>query len=144
MILYNCRLRFMRHLAVLAMLLLICMVLSACREEQEKIYRMGILSEVEAFTVISDGFKVKMAELGYMYGENISYDTQIASVDPEQEKQAARKFVQKKVDLIFAFPTEARQLATPESHLIINYKVMKELGLPVSDGLLSRATSIIR
>ena len=47
MILYNCRLRFMRHLAVLAMLLLICMVLSACREEQEKIReRMRLEQEV--------------------------------------------------------------------------------------------------
>ena len=41
-------------------------------------------------------------------------------------------------------PAGTIPVATPESHLIINYKVMKKLGLPVSDGLLSRATSIIR
>ena len=40
-------------------------------------------------------------------------------------------------------PAGTIPVATPESHLIINYKVIKELGLPVSDGLLSRARTII-
>ena len=49
------------------------------------------------------------------------------------------------VDKIFkGTPAGTIPVATPESHLIINYKVINELDLPVNDGLLSRATSIIR
>jgi putative ABC transport system substrate-binding protein len=62
---------------------------------------------VEAFTIIADGFKSKMAELGYVEGKNILYDVKIANMDPEQEKRAARDFVKANVDLIFTFPTEA-------------------------------------
>jgi putative ABC transport system substrate-binding protein len=41
-------------------------------------------------------------------------------------------------------PAGTIPVATPESHLRINYKAMTELGLPVSEGLLSRAKEIIR
>ena len=39
------------------------------RGEKEKIHRVGILSEVDAFTDIADGFKAKMAELSYIEGK---------------------------------------------------------------------------
>ena len=35
-------------------------------------------------------------------------------------------------------------VVTPENHLRLNYKVIKELGLNVSEGLLSMAEEIIR
>jgi putative tryptophan/tyrosine transport system substrate-binding protein len=98
---------FMRHLPVLIALAIICMALSGCSEKKEKVYRVGIISEVDAFTTIADGFKAKMMELGYKEGKNIIYDIQIANMDPEQEKQVLKKFVKDKVDVIFAFPTEA-------------------------------------
>ena len=41
-------------------------------------------------------------------------------------------------------PAGTIPVATPESHLLINYKAIMELGLPVSEGLLSRAKEIIR
>lgn len=97
----------MRQILVLAIFILFCIPLSSCGEKKEKIYHIGILSEVDAFTAIADGFKSKMTELGYIEGENIIYDIQIANMDPEQGKQVAKKFIQDKVDLIFAFPTEA-------------------------------------
>ena len=97
----------MWRIPFLTMLLLICLALSGCGEKKEKVYRVGILSEVEAFTMIADGFKAKMAELGYTEGKNISYDTMIANMAPEQGKEAAQKFIRDDVDLIFAFPTDA-------------------------------------
>jgi putative ABC transport system substrate-binding protein len=81
--------------------------LAGCGDKGDKVYKVGILSEVEAFTIIADGFKSKMAELGYVEGKNILYDVKIANMDPEQEKRAARDFVKANVDLIFTFPTEA-------------------------------------
>ena len=41
-------------------------------------------------------------------------------------------------------PAGTIMLATPQTRLRINYKVIQELGLAVSDGLLSRADEIIR
>ena len=97
----------MWQMPVLAILILVCISLSSCGKKDEKVYHIGILSEFDTFTVIADGFKSKMVELGYVEGKNIVYDIQIANMDPEQKKQVAQKFIRDKVDLIFAFPTEA-------------------------------------
>ena len=96
-----------RNLSFLTIFILIFIILYGCSEKKEKAYRVGILSEVEAFTIIADGCKAKMTELGYIEGKNITYFIQIANMKPEQEKRAAEKFVEDNVDLIFAFPTEA-------------------------------------
>lgn len=96
-----------RNLSFLTIFILIFIILNGCGEKMEKTYRVGILSEVEAFTIIADGFKAKMTELGYIERKNISYDIKIANMDPEQEVQVAKKFVLDNVDLIFSFPTEA-------------------------------------
>jgi putative tryptophan/tyrosine transport system substrate-binding protein len=106
----------MRYLQVLALPVALCIALSGCGDKKEKVFRVGIVSEVEAFTVIADGFKAKMTELGYTEGKNILYDIQIANMDTEQEKQAVKNFVQDKVDLIFAFPTEASIAAKEATH----------------------------
>ncbi len=94
----------------------ICISLCGCGDRGEKVYKVGILSEVDSFTIIADGFKAKMAELGYVEGKNIAYDVKIANMDPEQEKQAAKDFVKVNVDLIFTFPTEA-SIAAKEATL---------------------------
>lgn len=110
------RMKFMRHQSIFALLIVICLVLSGCGEKKEKMYRVGIISEVEAFTAIADGCKAKMTELGYIEGKNIVYDIRIATMDLEQEKRVVRKFAQDKADLIFAFPTEASIAAKEATH----------------------------
>jgi len=93
---------------ILTLLVVICGALSGCGEKKEKVYRVGIMSEfVEGFVPIADGFKARMTELGYADGKNITYDIQIENMDPSQRRGVVRKFVQDKVDLIFAFPTGA-------------------------------------
>jgi putative tryptophan/tyrosine transport system substrate-binding protein len=101
------RTKSMNHLLVLTMLVASCVALSGCGKEKEKVYHVGIISEVDAFTAIADGFKARMTELGYMEGKNIVYDIRIANMDSEQEKQVVNEFIRDKVDLIFSFPTEA-------------------------------------
>jgi putative ABC transport system substrate-binding protein len=91
------------------------LLLSDCGTEKPKVYRVGIISGADTFLSIADGFKDGMAELGYVEGENVVYDMQQLNADPAGELQAAQKFVQDKVDLIFTFPTEpsvAAQVAT--------------------------------
>jgi putative tryptophan/tyrosine transport system substrate-binding protein len=103
-----------RYLPALIMLVVICMALNGCGEKKEKVFRVGIISEVDAFTAIADGCKTRMTELGYTEGKNITYDIRIANMNPEQQKQVIKKFIEDKVDLIFAFPTEA-SIAAKES-----------------------------
>jgi len=93
---------------LIILLILVCMLLSSCSEkaQKEKIYRVGILSGFNTLASIADSFKAKMAELGYIEGENIAYDTQKTNFEPDKEQQILRKFVDDKVDLIFTFPTE--------------------------------------
>jgi putative ABC transport system substrate-binding protein len=95
------------HIPVLLMgALLIVLLLSGC-SSKPKVYRVGILSSFAPFADIANGFKAKMTELGYIEGKNIVYDLQVKHADPEGERQAVKKFVADKVDLIFTFPTEA-------------------------------------
>jgi putative ABC transport system substrate-binding protein len=105
------RIKSIRQIFFLTLFVVMCIASNGCGGKRDKIYRIGILSEVESFTVIADGFKVRMTELGYIEGRNIRYDTLIANMEPEQEKQAAERFVRDEVDSIFAFPTEASMAA---------------------------------
>jgi putative ABC transport system substrate-binding protein len=89
-------------------LMVFALLLSGCGQAPEKkVYRVGVLSGLSAFSPIFDGFKAKMTELGYVEGENIVYDVQSTEVDIEAYQQITKKFVEDKVDLIFVFPTEA-------------------------------------
>jgi putative ABC transport system substrate-binding protein len=107
-----------RPLLVLTLLVVICMIVNGCSRKayEEKVHRVGIISGAEAFVTIADGFKAKMAALGYLEGENIVYDMQQLNADPEGEKRAAEKFVEDKVDLIFAFPTGPALAAKAATH----------------------------
>jgi putative ABC transport system substrate-binding protein len=86
-------------------IILIALILIGC-SPKPKVCRVGILSGSDAFINIADGFKMKMAEMGYEEGKNIIYDMQALNADPAGERIIARRFVSDKVDLILAFPTE--------------------------------------
>ncbi len=71
-----------------------------------KVYHVGILSGIEIFSSITDGFKQKMAQLGYVEGKNIVYDVQNLNPDSDAYRTAIQKFIADKDDLIVTFPTE--------------------------------------
>jgi putative ABC transport system substrate-binding protein len=100
--------------ALLTWAVIVAMLLSGCGgAKQKKVYHVGIFG-FQAFGQIADGFKAKMTELGYIEGQNITYDMQFwnAAVDtPEAGTQQLQKFVSDKVDLVFSFPTEQTVLA---------------------------------
>lgn len=92
----------------LSWLLVVALLVSGCSAAQaSKVYRVGILSGLDAFAPAIDGFKAKMTELGYVEGENIVYDIQKTNVDIEAYKNITAKFVEDQVDMIFVYPTEA-------------------------------------
>ena len=76
------------------------------QKKEEKVYRVGILFGIDPLVNIIDGFKAKITELGYVESKNIAYDVQKTSFEPDETQQILKKFVEDKVDLIFAFPTE--------------------------------------
>ncbi|MEW6515606.1 MAG: ABC transporter substrate-binding protein [candidate division FCPU426 bacterium] len=80
---------------------------SSCSTNSHPVYRIGILSGLDYFSTISDGFKEKMAEFGYIEGKNVVYDIQKSNVDIASYQNIVKKFLDDKVDLILAFPTEA-------------------------------------
>ena len=94
--------------AMLVWVVVMAMFMSGCGSLQKaKTYKVGVLSGLSAFAPAIDGFKSKMAELGYIEGQNISYDVQSTEVDFDVYKSITKKFVEDKVDMIFVFPTEA-------------------------------------
>jgi putative ABC transport system substrate-binding protein len=70
-----------------------------------------MLCGLDYITVLSDGFKDKMTELGYVEGENIIYDYQRTNFEPEKEYEILMKFIEDKSDLILTFPTEVSMAA---------------------------------
>jgi putative ABC transport system substrate-binding protein len=93
---------------VLALLVVVGLLLSGCGgAPKPKVYRVGILSGLERSNIIGDTFIQEMASLGYAEGKDIVYDYQKTNFEPDKEEQILKKFVSDKVDLIFAFNTEA-------------------------------------
>jgi len=94
--------------SLLTGVIIMTILLSGCSGAQKaKVYRVGILSGLDAFSPAIDGFTAKLTELGYVEGENIVYDVQKTNVDIDAYKGITKKFVEDKVDMIFVFPTEA-------------------------------------
>jgi len=82
------------------------LLMSGCGTKKPKTYTVGVLYAVESQLTIFESFKTQMTELGYVEGENIVYDAQ-QGPDTEQQDRIAKEFVDKKVDLILAFPDGA-------------------------------------
>ncbi|MCX7855721.1 MAG: hypothetical protein N2556_07070, partial [Anaerolineae bacterium] len=86
--------------------LVFSITIAGCRPSP-RVYRVGILSGLAFVAPAADGFKSKMTELGYVEGQNILYNVRSADVDIPAYQRILQQFVDEKVDLIFAFPTEA-------------------------------------
>ncbi len=103
--------KFQKNLIFLVLGLLFSFLLGASNVGQPKVYRVGVLSGLDFFAGAVDGFKSQMTELGYIEGENITYDVQNATIDLAAYETILKQFVADDVDLIFVFPTEASILA---------------------------------
>jgi putative ABC transport system substrate-binding protein len=101
--------------SMLVWVVVMAMLMSGCGSAtKDKVYKVGVLSGLDAFIGITDGFKTKMAELGYVEGKNVVYDIQTVSNvanDKAKAQEILEKFVADKVDLIFTFPTGAAEIA---------------------------------
>ncbi|MCL6590221.1 MAG: ABC transporter substrate-binding protein [Firmicutes bacterium] len=91
-----------------------------------KTYKIGILAGLNYFAAVTDGFKAKLTELGYIEGNNISYNVKRSNFDTDEYRSAIQEFIAAKADLIFVFPTEASlevKQATQETDIPVVFAV---------------------
>jgi len=92
-----------------------------------KVYHVGILSCYDFSKQISDGFKQGLKDLGYVEGKNITYDIQVCKSENEAvTKPILQKFINDKVDLIVALPTQAAITAK---------QIAGQAGIPIVFGI---------
>lgn len=107
--------RLLKPWAILAAAIVIGLLLSGCGAPAPKVYHIGIISSNKTFDLVQNGFKAKMAELGYIENKNVTYIVETANPDQADRDAHAKKLVDAKVDLIFAAgtpDTQAAQTAT--------------------------------
>ena len=73
----------------------------------QKVYRIGSLNTAEQFVNAFEGFKSRMAELGYVEGKNVRYDFYNAKGSNEALNAFAKKLAQDKVDMIVTSATSS-------------------------------------
>jgi putative ABC transport system substrate-binding protein len=81
--------------------------------EEPKMFVLGATQIVDhpALNACREGALEKLAELGYVEGENLTVDYQDAQNDPAVGSTIAQKFVSDKVDAILAIATPSAQAA---------------------------------
>lgn len=73
----------------------------------QKVHRIGALVAYDLFVPAFEGFKEKMAHIGYIEGKNIRYDFNNAKGDRETVRTMAKMIVESKPDIIVTSSTTA-------------------------------------
>lgn len=87
--------------------LVFVLIPAPCWAQAQKVYRVGALVADDQFVPAVDGFKQRMAEIGYVEGKNITYDFQNSKGDQDVLKRLAETLVQRQPDLIVTSSTTA-------------------------------------
>jgi putative ABC transport system substrate-binding protein len=83
------------------------MLLTACDDETNKTYTVGVINAVPALDQALAGFKEGMTELGYVEGKNIRYLYDGPTTDMSKLSAAAQTLLAAKSDLILSITTPA-------------------------------------
>lgn len=97
----------------LILFLALSLILTGCGgTPKAKSYTIGVIVEIPWLAPIYDNFKITMAELGYIEGENITY-LYDPNVGPDQAAfdQEAVRLVGQKVDMLFTVGTMTTKAA---------------------------------
>ena len=79
-------------------------------EPPSRIYRIGILVRGSGYEPAVEGYRRKMAELGYQEGKNVVYDVRFVTAR-EELPGIVEEFLAEEVDLIHTYSTPATQIA---------------------------------
>lgn len=94
--------------------ILLSLALAGCSgaPQAKKSYTVGVMVEIPWLAAIFDSFKVHMAELGYVEGQNITYIyNPNAGPDQAAFDAEAQRLMQQKVDMFFTVGTLTTQAA---------------------------------
>jgi putative ABC transport system substrate-binding protein len=87
--------------------MIVTCVALAGKANAEKVYSIGSLNTADQFINSFEGFKSRMAELGYLEGKNVRYQYYNSRGNDELLRTVAQKLVQDRVDLIVTSSTTA-------------------------------------
>jgi putative ABC transport system substrate-binding protein len=87
--------------------LIFILILTPSAAPAQKVHRVGALVADDQFVPAIEGFKQRMAELGYLEGKNIAYDFQNSRGDQDVLGKLTETLVQRKPDLIVTSSTTA-------------------------------------
>jgi putative tryptophan/tyrosine transport system substrate-binding protein len=89
-------------------LLLTVLLLAACGPAAgAKTYTIGVVSYNPILVPVLDGFKTKMAALGYVEGRNVTYLHQgLLQPDPQVIKREVERLTHQRIDLLLTLGTE--------------------------------------
>lgn len=111
----------MKNIKIVLTLSFFILLFSNCQnnsqEKKEKtVVHIGItqLMTNPGIDAIRKGFLDEMAKLGYKEGDNVTYDQQNSQGDNATSQSIAKKFVNNKLDLIFAITTPTAQVCAKE------------------------------
>lgn len=100
-------------------LLACALLLAGCGQgdQNNKAYKIGVLQYLthDALDAALKGFQEGMAELGYVEGENVTYDIQNPQADQSVLSQMAQTLVSNEPDMILAIATPAAQTLQAET-----------------------------
>src|SRR5215831_18472873 len=105
-------------LTLCAMLFALCV---SAHAQQPKVYRVGVLVPGEAWYDFIDGLRVGLKQLGFEEGKQFNLSVRDWQGDAKAAEEAAAKFEQEKVDLIYAISTNstiAARRATAEIPIV--------------------------
>jgi putative ABC transport system substrate-binding protein len=102
--------------------IVIASVALAAEANAQKVYSVGSLNTADQFINSFEGFKSRMAELGYVEGKNVRYQYYNSRGNDELLRTVAQKLVQDRVDLIVTSSTTATVAAA---------KATEEIRIPV-------------
>ena len=96
-----------KHLfnVVLLTLVVLASMLSACGQSQTKTFTIGVIDIGTLGQPVMHGFKVGMAELGYVEGDNLTYIHEDGGRDLEGVDTAINNLIAADIDLILAMAT---------------------------------------
>src|SRR5688572_13195586 len=97
--------------------------------DDTQVYTIGVVNLAPQLNAIYESFKVRMAELGYVEGENIIYVYNGPVASPDLLDGEVQALVDQEVDLILSLSTPATQAAkrvTAESNIPVVF-------VPVTD-----------
>lgn len=99
--------RKMKKLILVLTLINIWLLSCPASSEAQRVYRIGALVADDLFVPAFEGFKEKMADIGYLEGKNIQYDFYNGKGNREAITRTAKKIVESKPDAIVTSSTTA-------------------------------------